>query len=276
MIPRSTIPLLLTSMACQPAQGPAFRPSGPSLRDTARPLVDDTEADTDSDSDADTDADADADADAELPDVELGVVTVSVPSAAAPDGGIAARVFYPSTGARRYAAGAPIVVDVQGGWSANHSIAAEPTEEVEAHGIIQISYLLPGGVAPEMASGGVYDVRGEDCIRATADVLRFAAGDLADAEGQLITDHVPHALTSNVGIAAGSNGGNLAIAALAQHGDEVDVQWLAAWESPLGDQYATVELNDNPFYEPGTCDATTCPIPGLADALAWDSGGPPP
>ncbi len=70
MIPRSTIPLLLTSMACQPAQGPAFRPSGPSLRDTARPLVDDTEADTDSDSDADTDADADAgadtDADADL------------------------------------------------------------------------------------------------------------------------------------------------------------------------------------------------------------------
>ncbi len=53
------------------------------------------------------------------------------------------------------------------------------------------------------------------------------------------------------------------------------VKWFAAWESPIGDQYALVELNDNPYYDPdeAPCDLTSCPLPGLADDMHWDPTG---
>ena len=110
------------------------------------------------------------------------------------------------------------------------------------------------------------------CLVALADVIEYAMGKTADSEGMLITDRVPHALTDEVGLYAGSNGGNLAIAALAHHADRLaEVAWLVAFESPIGDQQANTEFNRLPDYEPGGCDALSCPFPdGFADRLAWD------
>ena len=202
--------------------------------------------------------------------IDEGDYTVQVPSSAAGELGIAVRVFHPATDEARYSDGAPVIVEVPGGWSAGKiSPSGSSTDESE-HGFVRIELMLPGGDFGDVKSGGEYDVRGPNCIQALADVLRYASGELADTSGELITDRVPFALTDQVGILGGSNGGNLALVTLAEHGVTLSsVRWFAAWESPIGDQYAAIDLNGNPFYMPGTCTATTCPTPGLANALSW-------
>jgi hypothetical protein len=202
--------------------------------------------------------------------IEAGDYTVQVPSSAGGELGIAVRVFHPATDEARYSDGAPVIVDVQGGWSAGRVSASGSSTDESEHGFVRIELMLPGGSFGGVTSGGEYDVRGPDSVQALADVLSYASGELADMSGALITDQIPFALTDQVGILGGSNGGNLALATLAEHGAALSsVQWFAAWESPIGDQYAAIDLNNNPFYTPGTCTATTCPTPGLADALFW-------
>ena len=202
--------------------------------------------------------------------IEAGDYTVQVPSSAGGELGIAVRVFHPATNEARDSDGAPVIVDVQGGWSAGKLSASGSSTDESEHGYVRIELMLPGGSFGDATSGGEYDVRGPDSIQALADVLSYASGELADMSGSLITDQIPFALTDQVGILGGSNGGNLALATLAEHGAALSsVRWLVAWESPIGDQYAAIELNDNPFYTPGTCTATTCPTPGLADTLFW-------
>jgi len=207
---------------------------------------------------------------AEPDPIEAGDYTVQVPSTAGGELGIAVRVFHPATDEVRYSDGAPVIVDVQGGWSAGRVSASGSSTDESEHGYVRLELMLPGGDFGDVKSGGEYDVRGPNSIQALADVLSYASGELADMSGELITDRVPFALTNQVGILGGSNGGNLALVTLAEHGATLSsVRWFAAWESPIGDQYATTELNGNPFYTPGTCTATTCPTPGLADALFW-------
>ena len=202
--------------------------------------------------------------------IEAGDYTVQVPSSAAGELGVAVRVFHPATDEARYADGAPVIVEVHGGWSAGKISASGSSSDESEHGYVRIELMLPGGDFGDVKSGGEYDVRGPNSIQALADVLRYASGDLVDMSGELITDRVPFALTDQIGILGASNGGNLALATLAEHGDTLsNVRWFAAWESPIGDQYAAIDLNDNPFYTPGTCTATTCPTPGLANALSW-------
>ena len=58
---------------------------------------------------------------------------------------------------------------------------------------------------------------------------------------------------------------------LANHPDKLPTfDWLVTWESPVGDQYATIELNNNPYYTVGSCTITTCRLPGMGRALSWD------
>lgn len=195
-------------------------------------------------------------------------------SSAAGSQGIAVKVFYPALKDVRYAEGAPVVVSVPGGWDVG-SLQSSATYDAGAqHGFIYIQFLLPGGSVGAVSSGGEYDVRGPNCTEALRQVLRYASGDLKAMDGKGLADNVPFALVSEVGVVGGSNGGNLSIATLGQFGAELkNVVWFAAWESPVGDQYALVELNGNSFYEPGTCDATTCPWPDLPAALRWDPAG---
>lgn len=216
-----------------------------------------------------------ADSDAEDSDVSVqiaGSFTVQVPSDAAPDGGVAVRVFHPASDEARYPHGAPVVVHVPGGHDPGQLYAdAGPLAAAHA-GVIEIQFMMPGGVGHDAASGGVYDHRGPDCQQALVDVLRYASGELADLDGQRLTDRVPFA-ADNLGLLAISHGGNLALTTLAAHDTPVD--WLVAEESPVGDQFVVVELGGvggplNPFYEPGSCETATCPLPDLPARLEWD------
>jgi hypothetical protein len=195
---------------------------------------------------------------------------VHIPSSAGGTEGIAVRVVAPASPGR-YAEGAPIVIGVQGGWS--NGSGGPVDESFVTAGLVSIGWVFPGGSSQTGTSGGTFDVRGPNCVRALADVTLYAMGLLADDEGRMLTDRVPHALVDEVGMIGLSNGGNLALAALGVHGTEISaVSWLVAWESPIGDQQSNVELNGNPHYTPGNCDAMTCAWSAdFATQLAWDA-----
>jgi hypothetical protein len=205
-----------------------------------------------------------------------GFLQVTLPSIAGDKTGIAVRIFHPSAGASRYAAGAPIVVEIPGGHGPGDLSAGDGHPELQQDGVIALQYLLPGGRSEDGAvSGGAYDYRGPNCQRATADVLAYAMGQLADTEGMRIDDRLPFALTDNVGVLGISNGGNLALTTLrAHHEDLTALAWLGISESPIGDQYVLADLGPNgalnPLYEPGTCTIDACPLPGLAALLDFD------
>ena len=82
--------------------------------------------------------------------------------------------------------------------------------------------------------------------------MRFLCGPNTTVDGSSITDLLPWADDSNVGVLGLSNGGNLALFALAStQAPQPKISWFATWESPIGDQYQTVELNNDPRYQPG-------------------------
>lgn len=208
-----------------------------------------------------------------------GSLDVEILSAAADGGSIMARIIYPSPDHRRYEEGAPIVVVSPGG----HNPGFVPPDDSDArtYGYISLYFLMPGGSSGGLASEGQYDYRGLKCQRALADVLLFAMGEKADAQGKLITEYIPFALTENVGMIGYSNGGNLAVTTLAHYGDELgNLKWLVTWESPIGDQTVTVELSMrqgsqlNPYYIPGTSTVTSSPWPGLDAAIQFDPAAP--
>ncbi len=216
------------------------------------------------------------------------VINLSLPSESTGDSSapLGVRIHVPAEAEARYPEGAPVMVMLAGG----HGAATEENDNEEgvlaaqAFGYVHVSFAMPGTLkaGTEGGSGGVYDYRGLLCQRALADVVLFAMGELPDSDGRTITDHVSFALTDNVGVAAFSNGGNLALTALAAHADELaDLAWLVFWESPVGDQYVGGELGAgrgadatfNPFYVPGTSTLTSCPWPGMGDVLAYDPAG---
>ncbi|HJP40899.1 MAG TPA: hypothetical protein QGF35_04255 [Dehalococcoidia bacterium] len=210
-----------------------------------------------------------------FPSMDAGYFTTTVPSENAGPDGVTVRVYHPATANRRFLEGAPIVINVRGGWGNNGLGPEEVNAETEAHGYVLVDVLLPGGKSADGAvSGGSYDYRGPNCVAAIRDAIRYAGGTLEDSDGNSLTDRVPFALADQIGMYGGSNGGNLAIVTLAEHGEELpDVKWVVTWESPIGDQYAAVELNGNAFYTPGSCSVTSCPWPRLERELRFDPDG---
>ncbi len=210
-------------------------------------------------------------------DVPAGVFYVQIPSSSAGREGIAVRVEHPGTSGARYPEGAPILVEVQGGHEPGKIDAEDaPVSAVVQNGMIRIQFLMPSGSSGSFSSGGEFDYRGPACQQALADVISYAAGITADTDGRRINDRLPFAMTSLVGVAGLSNGGNLMLQTLASHPDAfAHVSWLVTWESPLGDQYVTADLGGgnvhNPFYEPGTCTLTSCPLDGMEDVLIFDA-----
>jgi hypothetical protein len=128
------------------------------------------------------------------------------------------------------------------------------------HGFVEIHFAFPGGGQGDERSGGTYDFRGPNCIRALADVIRFATGRMADKDGPLISELASEVkvLTNNVGIVGSSHGGNACGMAMALHGEEFpNLAWYASMESPYGEGAANVELGGresglNPAYDPQT------------------------
>jgi hypothetical protein len=178
-----------------------------------------------------------------------------VPSEAAGREGIAVRVFVPPR--PRYPEGAPVVIHVPGGVQPGSS---RGRPEFVGFGFIEIRFAFPGGGEGDERSGGTYDFRGPNCIRALADVIRFATGRLGDEDGKRVGDLVPgtKVLHKNCGIVGWSHGGNACGLVMAMFGHEFpDLAWYASMESPYGEGAANVELGGhetgiNPAYDPQT------------------------
>ncbi len=182
-----------------------------------------------------------------------------IPSEAAPERGIVVRLIYPDR--PRYPEGTAAVVEVPGGDSPG-GVDLPPrgfTDPFVTQGLIQVKFAFPGGGRPSLASGGTYDHRGLDSLRAVRDVVRFLRGELSEQNGCSINDLLPYEI-AQLGLIGPSNGGNTAIVALGLFAEEMDVDWYVGWENPAGTQFATVDLGSrdqsNPAYIPGSCHMT--------------------
>lgn len=134
--------------------------------------------------------------------------------------------------------------------------------------------MFPGGTDMGAASGGKYDYRGPNCIRALADVIKFATGQLSvafDGGASNISQVVGYpVVTANVGILANSNGGNIAPITFTRHGEELAVDgggrvaWYVGWENPVGDHFVMAVLNGytsyNPNYTLNSCNFERCVV----------------
>ncbi len=198
-----------------------------------------------------------------------------VPSEAAPDGGIVVRVLYPDR--PRYPEGTAAVVEVPGGDSSGRVDLPQKafTDPFVAQGLIQVKFAFPGGGRPPLQSGGAYDHRGLDSLKAVRDVVRFLLGGLSEQNGCSIDDLLPYPVTQ-IGLVGPSNGGNTAIVTLGLFGEGMTVDWYVGWENPAGMQFATVDIGSrekpNPAYIPGSCrltlNGTQCDVDYTR--LRWD------
>jgi hypothetical protein len=179
-----------------------------------------------------------------------------VPSIAAGDTGIFIQITLP-TDARYQNAFSPVVVNVPGGWDA---LGVDPkSSQQNEQGLIQIWFNFPGGGVKGQESGGLYDERGENCIRAVTDVTKFAMGKIPDIHGHYLAEMTGDIkpLYRNTGLCGWSNGGNATLVAAGAMGDELeDLGWIVNWESPVGDGMPNVEAGRpgklNPAYNPDT------------------------
>jgi hypothetical protein len=199
----------------------------------------------------------------------------------------------------RYSQGAPIAV---------HMFAARPSVSgslacLSEQGFIDVGFLCPGeqhldSDGTVWKSGGSPNHAGQSpsaaqaCVEPLADVLSFATGKTRSVDGKSIQDYVGamRAMTDQAGIVGWSFGGNLAILAVARHGERfARLKWYASWETPiLGpvDEGRGSVFQRNPFYDPksGTIDFDRLryspemplwiwPIQGLALQTDWPRGG---
>lgn len=209
-----------------------------------------------------------------------GSMVVQIPSEAAGDAGISARIYYPGPDQTRYLEGAPIAV-VFPGTNRFGTLQLDGAEDAAVdHGVVLITFLLPGGEEGMVSSGGEYDYRGADSLRAAAEVLLFALGQIPDLEGRYLTDSLPWAQTRMVGGVGQAHGGNLLLKVLELYGEELGgLDWIQLWESPIGDQFAALDLGRaggvlNNLYTPGTCTLQSCSMPTLVDKLAFSPTTP--
>ncbi|HPQ39662.1 MAG TPA: hypothetical protein PLV45_04750, partial [bacterium] len=190
---------------------------------------------------------------------------IEIPSDSTGGGNLAVRVTYPDSPADyRYATGSPILVCSPGGHEPGSLTVPGPFEDF---GFTIVSFLYPGGVDGPYASDGTYDYRGDTCIEALKDVIRYALGLKQDVMGYTIQDLFPGTvLTGNVGIIAGSNGGPTATATLSLHsGDLQGVRYVVHMESPTNDQTVNGDLG-NVGYD---CDPG---VDGDGNGLPGDDG----
>jgi len=183
-----------------------------------------------------------------------GIVT-HVPSTAGGEEGIAVSIIPPKK--PRYEAGAPVAISVSGGHSAGN---VSSRMNVAGCGFVEMGFAFPSGGQGEARSGGTYDWRGPKCIQALRDVILFAMGKTADAQGRTLQDIVGdvHVLTSNVGVHGGSHGGNACGAVMGLHGQDFpELAWYVSMESPYGEGAVGAELGARrgrvcPAYDPDT------------------------
>ena len=171
------------------------------------------------------------------------VVDIDLPSLSTgdPSGTLAVRVHAPGCAQSRYDVGAPVLIWVPGGYESEGIDHGLPPQ---AKDMVIITFLFPGGDDQwaGRSSDGTYDYRGDDCIMALRDVIRYAAGELTDDQGRTIDEVVScTVLHDNIGLIGPSNGGNVIVAAPALYGDELagHLRYIIQWETPVSSQVAT-------------------------------------
>lgn len=169
-----------------------------------------------------------------------------VPSEIAGSEGIFVRINRPNV-ARYGALGAPVVIHIAGGFGSTGLTVANPPWSLPD--CIEIRFNFPGGGTGTTRSGGVYDDRGPNCLKALRDVIRFALGTTTDVNGKKLSELVSpiQPLAANVGLVGWSNGGNATLCVAGAYGNEIaGLAWIVNWESPVGDGMANAECGAHP------------------------------
>lgn len=170
-----------------------------------------------------------------------------------------------------------VVINVPGGTNDGAGNYPNPTYTGFAEwGLVDVSFIFPGGAIAGYSSSGTYDYRGSDSIAALSAVIDYACGGRNDSSGQSIDDAIANHADSdswsatdvdleNVGISARSNGGNISVITLAVDGSSWNTPpaWIATYESPFGDEYQVGDIGTkgnplNPTYTLNSCDLTGC------------------
>jgi hypothetical protein len=174
-------------------------------------------------------------------------INLRLPSEAAGGGNLAVRLSIPpaSVGAR-YPDEAPIIVFAAGGHGAGALAAGA---EYAMQGFVVVSFLFPGGTSAPFHSDGSFDYRGQNCINALRDVIRYAGGLLPDDLGRTIQAVLPFpALMGMVGLTGSSNGGPISMAVLGQYGDQLPfLATYVGWENPTNGQTVAVEAGGKSY-----------------------------
>lgn len=199
-------------------------------------------------------------------------VSTYVPSKAAPNGGLAVTISYP-TMARYKDEGCPVVVVVPGYGKAS---GLRFTMHAPQSGFIEVKFAFPGGGLKKFHSGGSWDGRGPSCQLALRDVLVFAHGLSRDYKGRTIHEVIPQkAVTNNIGVVGWHDGFNLVLITLAKYHEHLGfVKWITSYESPIGSFLypsnlgTTKELNLNSHYRQGSAATGKCNVD--FDQLTWD------
>ncbi len=170
---------------------------------------------------------------------------------------IAVMVASPQT--QRYTEGAGVVVVVSPIFTEADGFITDP--DLTSLGLVQVSYLWPGETDPKtgVRSDGEFDYGGEQSSKVLRDVIRFAAGRMADSNGRYIVamTAVPP-LTDELGLYAFADAGIAAVNVLSIYGDQFQgLQYYVGNENPTVDTISCLEIGyysgagqpvTNPFY----------------------------
>ncbi len=151
-------------------------------------------------------------------------------------------VPYTTNTPQRYSCGAPIVIYVNGGFGSSGSLGSMFT--MSNFGFIVCEFNFPGGGTGISKSGGVFDNRGANSMKAIHDVIKYCLGLSVDKNGKYLHE-ITGAITplyNNVGVIGGSNGGCNLLAALGLHSNDLStLAWISFFESPIGDGLLTAD-----------------------------------
>lgn len=226
--------------------------------------VDSADTALDSDSAPETGRDSDTHGDTS-PDCVLAdpTGTTAIPLA---DGSVAA-LYYTEGDSPAMSDGYGVVLAIKG-TTGSGGVPVVTPYATAGFGFVQVYANLPR------------DRRGAESRAAVASAARFAAGLEPDADGCYVADVVSVALSATPPSWLGhSNGGNMAIAALADPALDVpDPSGIVMFETPISSQFVDVELGEidqvNPLYLPGGCDweigvGLSCAY-AATPTLGWD------
>lgn len=157
-------------------------------------------------------------------------------------GNILVQVALPKT--PRYADGAPVVVTVPTSFTPENT-GYHPVDGITDEGMISVTLMFPGrSDGAGAASAGTDDYGGTDSMLALRDVILFALGKKANADGHALADvsAIPP-LPTNVGLYAFSHPGIIATATLATYASDLNgVSFFVGRENPTLDLLSTLEL----------------------------------